>query len=102
MEMGIIDSLAAFLPFIFELLGASNPIVQVVTLIPTIIGAASVLVKSASAVAKITPSTKDDEVVGRVAKGVSKVVAVLDKVALNPDTMDARPPNWKKRNKNHR
>lgn len=97
MDTGLVDALSAFLPFIFNLLGASNPVVQVVTLIPTVIGAASVLVKTASAVAKVTPSTKDDELVGKGAKMLSKTVAVLDKIALNPDTLDARAPNWNKK-----
>ena len=58
--------------------------------VPVYVQAASVvlsgLVVVASAVAKVTPSKTDDEVVSKVGKFLFKVLAFLPKVGLNPQT----------------
>jgi len=66
-------------------------IVSSVTItIPAIVGAASIIVQGIAALTKITPSTKDDEVVGRVAAGIAKVQRYLDVLALNLPANKAR------------
>ena len=53
----------------------------------SVVGAASMIVKGIAQITAITPSTKDDEIVGKVQKVLQVTSTVLDKVALNlPDT----------------
>lgn len=66
-------------------------IVELITTITSIVGAASLLVKGIGAVTAITPSTKDDEVVNAISRGLATVVKVLDVIAINPNDAAARP-----------
>lgn len=59
--------------------------------VPAIIGAASLMVKAAGLIAGITPSKRDDELVGRIERALGLVVRVADRVALNPPAEKARP-----------
>jgi hypothetical protein len=51
--------------------------------IPAIIGAASLIVAGLEKFAKITPTTKDDEAVGKVKKYLSIVSDIVSKFSLN-------------------
>lgn len=55
------------------------------------IGAASLIVQGLKKIAKVTPSQKDDLILGKVEAFLVKVVSVMDRVALNPSKDDARP-----------
>ncbi|ELA6946641.1 hypothetical protein RBG11_004244 [Vibrio parahaemolyticus] len=82
--------LVELLPYLVTLLGSSHPIVQVLMLLSTLVGGASALTKIITIITRITPNTKDDVFASKMAKGVSKVVGVLDKLALNPTDQEAR------------
>lgn len=56
----------------------------------SIVGVASMLVAAARAIADITPNTKDDRWVSKAEKVIAAIVAVLDRLALNPDDAAAR------------
>lgn len=56
----------------------------------SIVGAASLVVQGIAKITAITPSTKDDEVVGKVQKALQVTSVVLDKVALNLPATTAR------------
>lgn len=49
-----------------------------------VIGAASTIIKGLELIVGVTPSKKDDEVVGKARKAVDVVLNVIDKLALNP------------------
>lgn len=49
-----------------------------------VIGAASAIIKGLEMLVGITPSNKDDEVVGKARKAVDYALHVIDKLALNP------------------
>lgn len=85
-EMAILD----LVPHLVVLLGASHPLVQTLMLLSTVIGGASALSKIITMVTRVTPNTKDDEFASKIEKGVSRVVGVLDKLALNPNDQQAR------------
>lgn len=55
-----------------------------------IIGGASLILQGIAAITKITPSTRDDEIVSRVQEVILKLQKVLDRVALNPTADKAR------------
>lgn len=59
-------------------------IVSGAVLLTTIVGTASVLFKALEKIAHITPTTKDDEFVGKVRKWLSFLSVLLDRLALNP------------------
>ena len=56
----------------------------------SVVGAASLIVQGIAKITAITPSTKDDEVVGKVQKALLVTSTVLDKVALNLPATTAR------------
>lgn len=56
----------------------------------SVVGAASLIVQGIAKITAITPSTKDDEVVGKVQKALQVTSVVLDKVALNLPATTAR------------
>ena len=85
-----LDALASVVPYVIQALGASHPVVQVLTLLGTVVGGVSALTKVITIVTKITPNTKDDVFASKLEKGVSHVVGVLDKIALNPTAEKAR------------
>lgn len=65
-------------------------IVSGAVLLTTIVGTASVIFKALEKIAHITPTTKDDEFVGKVRKALGFLSALLDRLALNPDKSKAR------------
>lgn len=56
----------------------------------SVVGAASLIVQGIAKITAITPSTKDDEIVGKVQKALQVTSVVLDKVALNLPATTAR------------
>lgn len=62
----------------------------IITAVPAIVGAASLIVQVIAKITDITPSTKDDEVVGNIATGITKLQRLLDKIALNLPADKAR------------
>lgn len=52
--------------------------------ITAVIGGLSVVCKGLEMVAKITPTTKDDVIVGKIGKGLAWLKKILDYGALNP------------------
>lgn len=60
--------------------------------ITTIVGAASIIVAALIKVAKLTPSDKDDQWLSGAERFLASVIALLDKLALNPDKNKARHP----------
>lgn len=65
-------------------------IVSGAVLLTTIVGTASVIFKALEKIAQVTPTTKDDEFVGKVRKYLGFLSALLDRLALNPDKSKAR------------
>ena len=55
-----------------------------------VIGGAAVIVKGFAEIAKITPSTKDDELASKAAVVISYVLSFLDKLSLGLKTDQAR------------
>lgn len=55
-----------------------------------IIGAASLILQGVAKITKITPSTKDDEIVSKVESWILSLQKILDRVALNPNKAEAR------------
>lgn len=61
------------------------------TYVSAAIGIASALVRLIEAVAGVTPTTADDEFVGRAKRALGVAVKVADRIALNPPQSQARP-----------
>ncbi len=57
-----------------------------------IIGAASALFAALSKLTGLTATKKDDVFVGKAQRVLSAILAVLDRLGLNPDKKNARPP----------
>ncbi|AUY11156.1 hypothetical protein [Aeromonas sp. ASNIH2] len=55
-----------------------------------VVGAASMIVQGLAQLAAITPSTRDDEIIGKVQGFLTSLVKILDKVALNLPADKAR------------
>ena len=58
--------------------------------VPAVIGGASLIVQGIAKIAKITPSTKDDEIVGKVEAFLAGAQRIFDKLALNLPADKAR------------
>ena len=55
-----------------------------------VIGGAAVIVKGFAEIAKITPSTKDDELASKAEVAISYVLSLLDKLSLGLKSSQAR------------
>ena len=55
-----------------------------------VVGAASMIVQGLAQIAAITPSTRDDEIIGKVLAFLAGLAKILDKVALNLPADKAR------------
>lgn len=79
--------LIQLLSFLLEL-SAQHPVQASVlaglAMLTALVGAASLLVEPLTALTKITPTTRDDELVNRFAKVVRFLVRVLSVIARNP------------------
>ena len=62
----------------------------VFTVLTSVVGAASLVVQGIAKVTAITPSTRDDEIVGKVQYGLAVTSRFLDKIALNFPATQAR------------
>lgn len=58
----------------------------------TIIGAASAIVAALVPLAKLTPTSKDDILLSKAEKALAWLIAMLDRLAINPDQSKARKP----------
>lgn len=89
----IIDQLMTLFGIIF---GTDSQVLQTVfaifAVLATIVGSASAIVAALDKIAAITPTTKDDMIVGKAKRYIGIAVAVLDRIALNPDKAKARQP----------
>lgn len=56
---------------------------QIFTYVGMAVTIATVLVAAFDKIAQITPTTKDDELASKLAKGLSVVVAILDKFSIH-------------------
>jgi hypothetical protein len=56
----------------------------------TLVGAASLVAKAITLITGITPNTKDDEWAGRLTRAVSYAQTIIDRLALNPNSKQAR------------
>lgn len=57
-----------------------------------VVGAASLIVQGLAQIAAVTPSTRDDEIIGKVQGFLAGLTKILDKVALNLPADKARRP----------
>ncbi len=72
-----------------------DTILLIMQWVTTIIGAASVIVAALIKVAKLTPSSKDDEWLSGAQAFLAVIIKILDRLALNPDQTKARRPGSK-------
>lgn len=63
---------------------------EVIVALLAIFGGASVLVVMLEKVADLTPTDKDNQFLGKIRRFLAKVIALLDRVALNPPKSKAR------------
>ena len=66
--------------------------ISLITTLAAVIGGASVVVAGLREIAKVTPTEKDDVILGKAAKILNSITLALDKVALNPPEGKARVP----------
>lgn len=67
-------------------------VVNWVTILLAAVGGASLIVQGLAKIAAITPSTRDDEIIGKVQGFLTGLAKILDKVALNLPANQARKP----------
>ena len=76
------------------LLGIDHPwaakAVSLLLVVTTVVGSASVIVDALERIAKITPTDKDNLLIGKAKRYLAKSVAFLDRLALNPPKDRAR------------
>lgn len=65
-------------------------VIHWVFILMAIVGGASVAVQGLAQIAAITPSTRDDEIIGKVQAFLACLTKILDKVALNLPADKAR------------
>ena len=67
-------------------------IINGTTIALAVVGGASLVVQGLAKIAAITPSTRDDEIIGKVQAFLAGIAKILDKVALNLPADKARRP----------
>ena len=72
-----------------------DTILLIMQWVTTIVGAASVIVAALIKVAKLTPTSKDDEWLSGAESFLATIIKLLDRLALNPDQSKARRPDKK-------
>lgn len=65
-------------------------IFNLVLILSTVIGGASLIVAGLRKIAKITPTEKDDQFLDKADIFLNKTMVILDKLALNPPEEKAR------------
>jgi hypothetical protein len=61
-----------------------------------IVGAASLIVAGLEKIADLTPTDKDNIAIGKAKRFLARVIAILDRLAVNPDKTKARDPDGDK------
>lgn len=87
MESANQDLLIQILTFLFDLsqqYPTQARVVAGLAMLTTLVGAASLLVEPLTALTKITPTTRDDELVGKFGKLVRFIIRALSVIARNP------------------
>lgn len=69
-----------------------NYIALVITWVTALVGAASLIVAGLEKIAKLTPTDKDDAAISTAKRWLAWIIAILDRLALNPDKNSAREP----------
>ena len=67
-------------------------VIHWVFILMAVVGGASMVVQGLAKIAAITPSTRDDEIIGKVQAFLTGLTKILDKVALNLPADRARKP----------
>lgn len=65
-------------------------ILNMILILTSVIGGASVIVSGLKEIAKVTPTEKDDVFLGKAEKVINSIALFLDKLALNPTPDKAR------------
>lgn len=65
-------------------------IVSLVSLAVVITGTASYIFQILEKIADLTPTDKDNEYLGKAQRALAYVIAILDRIAVNPDKEHAR------------
>lgn len=65
---------------------------NLILILASVVGGASMIVAGLREIAKVTPTEKDDVILGKVAKFLNKLTVFIDKLALNPPEGKARVP----------
>ncbi|MGU5594865.1 hypothetical protein ACV1C6_16095 [Aeromonas sanarellii] len=65
-------------------------VINWIVILMAVVGGASMAVQGLAQIAAITPSTRDDEIIGKVQGFLTGLVKILDKVALNLPADKAR------------
>lgn len=63
---------------------------QSLVILMAVVGGASLVVQGLAKIAAVTPSTRDDEIIGKVDAFLVGLIKVLDKLALNLPADKAR------------
>ncbi|MFQ2095511.1 hypothetical protein ACK33Q_03385 [Aeromonas veronii] len=67
-------------------------VINWIVILMAVVGGASLVVQGLAKIAAVTPSTRDDEVIGKVQGFLTGLAKILDKVALNLPADKARRP----------
>jgi hypothetical protein len=67
-------------------------VINWIVILMAVVGGASMVVQGLAKIAAVTPSTRDDEVIGKVQGFLTGLAKILDKVALNLPADKARRP----------
>ncbi|MGU5817854.1 hypothetical protein ACV1EH_00670 [Aeromonas caviae] len=67
-------------------------VINWIVILMAVVGGASMVVQGLAKIAAITPSTRDDEIIGKVQAFLTGLTKILDKVALNLPADKARKP----------
>ncbi|MBL0559262.1 hypothetical protein [Aeromonas hydrophila] len=65
-------------------------VINLIVILMAVVGGASLVVQGLVKIAAVTPSTRDDEVVGKVQTFLVGLTKVLDKLAMNLPAEKAR------------
>ncbi|CAL9961247.1 hypothetical protein VPHD85_0063 [Vibrio phage D85] len=63
---------------------------NLILILTSVVGGASIIISGLKKIAKVTPTEKDDVFLGKAEKFINAVAVLLDKVALNPTQEKAR------------
>jgi hypothetical protein len=65
-------------------------VINWIVILMAVVGGASLVVQGLAKIAAVTPSTRDDEIIGKVDAFLVGLIKVLDKLALNLPADKAR------------